>query len=297
MSLEKTLQDGHHGHGLITVVRPCQKEKAPLLLMPTHPRLVTFDILHTLVTPRLPIHVQYAQVFQGFLGGPNFTVDPLAVKSAFKISLRQLQAERPAYIGEGGSEGWWQEVVRRTILRSCKVDKNQLEYNLPQITRNLIHRFSSKEGYREFEDALPTLYKLQARNIFTAAISNSDSIMKSVLRSLNFPSFLSPILLSEEEGIEKPKKDIFLRILAHVNDEQRTKHQLDGWKDITPRECLHVGDEVVADYNGARNAGFQALLLVRERDEGQTHPPDEKDLVGVRKISGLEEVLEVISSR
>ena len=43
-------------------------------------RLVTFDALHTLVTPRLPVYVQYAQTFEPYLGA----LDPAALKSAFK---------------------------------------------------------------------------------------------------------------------------------------------------------------------------------------------------------------------
>lgn len=43
-------------------------------------RLVTFDALHTLVTPRLPVYVQYAQTFEPYLGA----MDPVALKRAFK---------------------------------------------------------------------------------------------------------------------------------------------------------------------------------------------------------------------
>ncbi|KAK1234238.1 hypothetical protein PQX77_002545 [Marasmius sp. AFHP31] len=154
-----------------------------------------------------------------------------------------------------------------------------------------MHQFSSKEGYKAFDDALPTLERLEASKIFTAAVSNSDSRMHAVLQSLSFPLTLSPVLLSEEEGIEKPDKEIFLRSLARVNDAQRSKHGKTDWEDIAPHECLHVGDDVIGDYRGAQNAGFRALLLLRKDDEGQTHPPTDEDLVGVRTIGGLEEVL------
>ncbi len=43
-------------------------------------RLVTFDALHTLVTPRLPIYVQYAQTFEPYLGA----MDPVVLKRSFK---------------------------------------------------------------------------------------------------------------------------------------------------------------------------------------------------------------------
>ena len=46
-------------------------------------RLITFDVLHTLVTPRLPVYVQYAQTFEPFLG----QLQPERIKASFKTGL------------------------------------------------------------------------------------------------------------------------------------------------------------------------------------------------------------------
>jgi hypothetical protein len=46
-------------------------------------RLVTFDALHTLITPRKPIHVQYAEVFSPYLG----TLPPDAIARSFKLGV------------------------------------------------------------------------------------------------------------------------------------------------------------------------------------------------------------------
>lgn len=48
--------------------------------MPPRIKLVTFDALHTLITPRLPIAVQYAQTFEPYLG----PLDPGLLSSSFK---------------------------------------------------------------------------------------------------------------------------------------------------------------------------------------------------------------------
>ena len=91
-------------------------------------RLVLFDAFNTLVTPRAPIFIQYASVFEPHLGKLN----PDAIKSSFKIgeildgpfmktiqffmymkkALKQVQIERPAYAN--GAPEWWGEVIRRT---------------------------------------------------------------------------------------------------------------------------------------------------------------------------------------
>jgi hypothetical protein len=44
-------------------------------------RLVTFDALHTLITPRKPIYVQYSEVFTPYLGA----LDPDALSKSFKV--------------------------------------------------------------------------------------------------------------------------------------------------------------------------------------------------------------------
>ena len=46
-------------------------------------RLVTFDALHTLITPRKPIHVQYATEFRPYLGN----LPPDAIARSFKLGV------------------------------------------------------------------------------------------------------------------------------------------------------------------------------------------------------------------
>ena len=45
--------------------------------------LVSFDALHTILAPRLPIYVQYSQVFAPFLG----VLEPESLKSSFKAGM------------------------------------------------------------------------------------------------------------------------------------------------------------------------------------------------------------------
>lgn len=43
-------------------------------------RLITFDALYTIIYPRRPIHVQYAEVFEPYLGPLN----PRSIQQSFK---------------------------------------------------------------------------------------------------------------------------------------------------------------------------------------------------------------------
>jgi hypothetical protein len=95
---------------------------------------------------------------------------------------------------------------------------------------------------------------LHQRGIYTAVISNSDarsrqfqsfflsrSLKRSidvdlVLKDLKFPESMVPIVLSEQEGIEKPAQEIFLRTLERVST-------LRG-EQTTAGQSIHVGDEL-----------------------------------------------------
>jgi len=135
-----------------------------------------------------------------------------------------------------------------------------------------------------------SLLELHNLGILTAVISNGDSRMRSVIQDLQLPLCLNPILLSEEEGIEKPSKDIFMRALQRVRTDEKT-----GGITIIPSECLHIGDELVSDYEGARNAGMKALLLRRLGSEGERSPKQfGEQLRSVHIIHGMAEVIERI---
>jgi hypothetical protein len=44
-------------------------------------RLVTFDALYTLLTPRKPVYVQYSEILAPFLGA----LEPDSIQKSFKI--------------------------------------------------------------------------------------------------------------------------------------------------------------------------------------------------------------------
>jgi len=113
-------------------------------------RVVTFDALHTLLTPRKPIYDQYSETFGPFLG----VLEPDSIQRSFKIALKQLQSEKLAYQGPGGTEGWWSDVIKRTAL-GAGADAQAVEDSIAEIVPRLMTRFSSKEGYKLFDDAIP----------------------------------------------------------------------------------------------------------------------------------------------
>ncbi|KAH9832302.1 HAD hydrolase subfamily IA REG-2-like protein [Rhodofomes roseus] len=240
-------------------------------------RAVLFDALATLVAPRLPIYVQYSQTFEPYLG----VLAPDLLKKSFKSALKQVQKEKPAY--QSGAEGWWGEVIRRTAL-GAGADPQAVDRSLGEIVPRLLHRFSSREGYKLYDDSMPTLQRLQSTGIRTGVISNTDARMRAVLDDLGATAYLGTILLSSEESIEKPAREMFLRACARLG--------------VQPSEAVHVGDELPADYYGAKEGGLEALLVRRPGAEGEDEAKEPgEDLSGVAVVSGLAEVVDWVQRR
>ncbi|EPS96291.1 HAD IA REG-2-like protein [Fomitopsis schrenkii] len=240
-------------------------------------RAVSFDALATLVAPRLPIYVQYSQTFQPYLG----VLDPDLLKKSFKTALSKVQKEKPAY--ESGAEDWWGEVIKLTAV-GAGADPQAVDRSLDEIVPRLLKRFSSSEGYKLYDDTIPTLQRLRSANIRTGVISNTDARMRAALDDLGATAHLDTILLSSEEGIEKPAREMFLRACSRLG--------------VHPSEAVHVGDELPADYYGAKNSGLEALLVRRPGVLGEDeHKEPGEDISKVPMVSGLAQVVGWVQCR
>ncbi|KAA1476766.1 HAD-like protein [Dentipellis sp. KUC8613] len=237
-------------------------------------RLVTFDALHTLLTPRLPFYTQYAQIFEPFLG----PIPPPAIKRSFKLALAELQRTQPAYAE--GATGFWTAVIQRTAV-GAGADPKAVERSLPKIVPTLLKRFSSAEGYKLFDDALRVVRTLKDDGVQTGLVTNADSRILAAMEDLGILQHFSPVVVSEYEGIEKPALEVFQRACERGG--------------VSPSEALHVGDELEADYRGAQRAGMQALLLRREGPDGEeAHKVEGEDLSGVSVVSNLDGVVDFV---
>lgn len=86
-------------------------------------------------------------------------------------------------------------------------------------------------------------------------LSNTGFIKGKSLRKLishyELADFISFQIYSDEVGFSKPNKEIFQLVFEQVKESKK----------IEKNEVLHIGDNSIADYNGAVNFGFEAHLL------------------------------------
>lgn len=187
----------------------------------------------------------------------------------------------------------------------------------------LIERFASNEAYDAEANIVKSLRKLrQARQkyskIVIGVLTNSDDRVPGILSSFGFK--VSPLrygtpmeemepaaqydidfhCMSYDVGVEKPDKEIFKsaevmlsRVIAVREGKAPTEAELGGWRKI------YVGDEYAKDVEGARNAGWEAVLLDTKdaydgikrlegfRGKGIGDVFDEESVVRVRSIAEL----------
>jgi putative hydrolase of the HAD superfamily len=132
--------------------------------------------------------------------------------------------------------------------------------------------FARAECWRLFEDTVPTLDRLKRRGFRLAVISNWDHRLFSIVEQLGLKEYFETVIASSKIGVAKPGRVIFEAALQAMNSDAKN--------------CLHIGDSFVDDYEGARSVGMQAVLLDRAG----------KHLNGVTRVRALSELPDVLKA-
>ena len=103
------------------------------------------------------------------------------------------------------------------------------------------------------EDTRAVLDRLRARGLRLGVVSNSDGRVEEALVAAGIRDCFDVVLDSALVGVEKPDPTIFRAALAALG--------------VAASEALYVGDLYDVDVVGARAAGMEGVLLVRDGDE------------------------------
>lgn len=142
------------------------------------------------------------------------------------------------------------------ILDALKVNLNEIDtIKLNAFYVECETLFLAYKPLLIYEDFAVTLKQLKNHGITTNILSNTAFIKGKTLRKILEFYELTPHfnfeLYSDETGISKPNPAMFELVYKHCNDIQI----------ITKSEILHIGDNKIADYDGAINFGFNAQLV------------------------------------
>jgi putative hydrolase of the HAD superfamily len=122
--------------------------------------------------------------------------------------------------------------------------------------------------FRAYPEVPDVLARLRAGGARLAVVSNWDVSLHDVLERTGLRPLVDAVVISAELGVAKPDPAIFRAAL------QRLGATADG--------AVHVGDSLEHDVAGARAAGLEAVLVVRN---GAVAPE------GVRTVGSLAELV------
>jgi REG-2-like HAD superfamily hydrolase len=184
---------------------------------------------------------------------------------AFRLAYKETSWKHPCFgAGEMSAKEWWKLCVLRSFdLAGAKMTDEQQEI----VFQRIYSTFGSHAAYEAFPDAIPFLAWAQRHGVVCGVLSNADERYgDSILPMLGLtPDELQFQCFSKDLGIEKPDSRIFLSAM------KQSRPWLPSKDELLPSEVLHVGNDFVKDFEGARRAGMHAVLLDRyeERDNAE----------------------------
>ncbi|XP_035909033.1 rhythmically expressed gene 2 protein-like [Anopheles stephensi] len=257
-------------------------------------RLVTFDVTDTLLEYAVRPERHYAQVINSVLE-PRIgrTLVEEHIGQSFGRCFRTMKQQYPNF-GSGRKQTgqqeledeswrwWWRTLVERVIVdaAACSDCHNVPAPLLSLIAEQLIDDYTydgKRVCWRQRPGVAEFLAKLRTPqpNHTLGIVSNFDPRLNIILRNNGIApagEVVDFVLTSYEAGVEKPDPAIFETALRKAN-----LLQPDG-PEIRPQEALHIGNLCREDYNGARGAGWCALLV--------NVPPNEKNRKLLATIPG-----------
>lgn len=212
------------------------------------PNIISLDAFGTIYIPKESIPVQYLKIASAM----GIEKSAESIKHEFPLIRKELLEEYPNYgkYSLQSVDEWWLRLIMR--LFDIKDSAKSLE-----LCQTLIKHFSSSDGYRLFDDIIPTLYKLKQHEIQIIISTNSDPRVYDVLESLGVMQFVDKagVYLSYNLDVEKPTKLFFDSILQDVLQDNHKADYLSG--------VWHVGDSHDMDYLGAIRAGWNGVFIDR----------------------------------
>jgi len=218
-----------------------------------HIRAVTLDVGGTLITPWPSVGHIYAEVAarSGVAGIPSEMLD-----ARFRAAWRELKNFHH------GREEW-----------AALVDKvfDGLTPQSPSETffPDLFQRFAEPAAWKIYDDVLPAIDAIAGLGINLGIISNWDERLAPLLGTIGLRKYFDSVVVSCEIGFPKPSPVIFEHAARKLG--------------VAPEFILHVGDSLREDVEGARSAGFEALLIAR----GNGAPPPD----AIKSLCDLEPLL------
>lgn len=236
-------------------------------------KVVFFDAGGTLLHP----HPSVGEVYHDVAIQYGYRTKPEELENLFRQAwlkrdglthLASPASPAGGHSSEKVERDWWKALVHEVF--SAVGGGTDFEAFFAE----LYDKFARPEVWRLYPGTLEILAELKKRKKRLAIISNWDSRLFGICKSLELEEHFEFILASAVFGASKPSPKIFEEALRRMG--------------ARASEAVHIGDSFEDDIKGAGTVGMDAILIERN--------PKHRKLEQVRVIHDLCELLETRAS-
>ncbi|WFB36543.1 HAD family hydrolase [Kiritimatiellota bacterium B12222] len=227
-------------------------------------RTVLFDYGNTLIAFGPDQQLAQAEAMTQVIEQAGFTIDQDEL-----TRVRKDQIMRP--YKNGGKENVFSEVCREIIELATPDPSGELTRRLMDARQQAFWQsVTIQPETSELLRRLSQTYRLGLLSNYPCSLS-----IKKSLRNLGILGYFDAVVVSADVGFAKPHHAAYDRIISKMN--------------IIPEETVYVGDNWLADVQGAKQAGMGAIWT-REHVPYETFEPGENDLQPDAEIHSLSEL-------
>ncbi|MHA7964463.1 HAD family hydrolase [Paenibacillus sp. CAU 1782] len=198
---------------------------------------IWFDLGYTL------LYQERESIYARYLEEQGKRVPLRRIEEAYHLTDKYFMRVYPGVLGKDRAcfFPWYLGVLNHTL--GLQFDLNQQNRRLAELQQ------AQGTFWRAFPFAVETLKKLRASSFKLGLISNWDHTARQVLQNTGLLPLFHQVVISSEEGVEKPDPAIFKIALERAG--------------VEPGESLYVGDNYYDDVIGSERAGMQSFLINR----------------------------------
>jgi putative hydrolase of the HAD superfamily len=219
----------------------------------TSVKAVLFDLGGTLVsTTEIP------EIYRKILEAHGIPRSIEEISHAQEETEKHLDIQELAVLFEEYWIRWNLQILSRLGIKQ----------NVEALAETITDRWWDYADVMLHPDVEETLQKLRVMGLKIGIVTNGlESDYRPILQKVGLLDFFDVKVGIDNVGKMKPHRDIFLYALNEL--------------EVLPSETLFVGDELMADYEGAKKAGLTPLLIDRDNVIGSN----------VEKIGSLKEIM------
>lgn len=216
-------------------------------------KAVLFDLGGTLV-----YYTEIPEIYRRILEAHGITRSVEEISHAYEETERHLDIRELAMVFEEYWIRWNLQILNRLGINE----------NVEALAETIADRWWDHAEVMLHADVEETLRKLRGMNLKIGIVTNGlESDYREILEKVGLLDFFDVLVGIDTVGKMKPDRDMFLYALNQL--------------EVLPSETLFVGDELMADYEGAKKAGLTPLLVDRDNVIGSK----------VEKVRSLKEIL------